>query len=116
MTKVATTAKATVAPTAMSWMTSCWRVALEQAGVRRLDRGGGEDARGDRAEHAADAVDGEDIERVVDLDPLAQERGAEAQAAGDEADDQRATDTDEAGRGRDGDEAGDRAAGRARRR
>ena len=42
------------------------------------------------AEHAADAVDREDVERVVDLDADPQERGAVAQAAGDEADDQRA--------------------------
>ena len=59
-----------------------------QALVGRLDRRGGEDAGGDGAEHAADAVDGEDVERVVDLEPRPQERRAVAQAAGDEADDQ----------------------------
>ena len=87
------------------------RVALEQAGVGALDRRRGEDAGGDGAEHAADAVDREDVERVVDLGAGSQERGAEAQAAGHEADDERATDRHVArGRG-DRDEAGDGAAG-----
>ena len=94
----------------MSWVTSCCRVALEQARVGLLDRGRGEDAGREGAEHAADAVDGEDVERVVDLEARAQQRGAVAQAAGDEADDERATDVDEAGRRGDGDEAGDGAA------
>ena len=44
-------------------------VALEQARVRLLDGGRGEDAGRDRTEHPADAVDGEDVERVVDLEP-----------------------------------------------
>ena len=86
-------------------------IALDQARVGGLDGGGGEDAGGDGAEHAADAVDGEDVERVVDLEPRAQERRAVAQAADDEADDQRAAGVDEAGRRRDRDEAGDGAAG-----
>ncbi len=76
-------------------------------GTGRVDRGGGEDARGDRAEHAADAVDREHVERVVDVDALAQERGAVAQAAGDEADGERAARRHEAGRRGDGHEAGD---------
>ena len=45
---------------------------------------------GDRAEHAADAVDREDVERVVDLEPLTQERRAVAEAADREADEDRA--------------------------
>ena len=57
-------------------------VAVDQAGVRRLDRARREDARRDRPEDAADAVDGEDVERVVDLEPLAEEGRAVAQAAG----------------------------------
>ena len=59
-----------------------------------------EDAGGDRAEHAADAVDREHVERVVDLEALAQQRRAVAQPADDEADDQRAADGHEAGRRR----------------
>ena len=87
------------------------RVAVEQARVGGLDRGRGEDAGRDGAEHAADPVDGEDVERVVDLGAGPQERGAVAQATGDQADDERATDGDVArGRG-DRDEAGDGAAG-----
>ena len=62
-------------------------VALEQPGERRLDGGSGEDAGRDRAEHAADAVDREHVERVIDLQARAQQRGAVAQAADDEADD-----------------------------
>ena len=55
-------------------------------------------------------MDREDVERVVDLEPRAQQRGAVAQAADDETDDERPTDSDEAGGWRDGDEAGDGAA------
>ena len=67
-------------------------------GVGLLDGGRREDAGGDRAEHPADAVDREDVERVVDLDPRPQQRGAVAQPAGDEADDERAADGHEARR------------------
>ena len=88
-------------------------VAVDQARVGLLDRGGGEDAGGDGAEHPADAVDREDVERVVDLDARTQEGGAVAEAAGDEADDQRAAGGHEARRRGDGDEAGDGAAGGA---
>ena len=73
-------------------------------------RRGREDAGGDRAEHAADAVDREDVERVVDLAPRPQQRGAVAQPAGDEADDQCATGGHEPGRRGDRDEPGDGAA------
>ena len=67
ITKVETAAYATVAPTAISWLASCCDVALEQAGERWLDRGRGEHARRNGAEHAADAVDREHVERVIDL-------------------------------------------------
>ena len=86
-------------------------VAVDQALVGRLDGARREDAGRDGSEHAADAVDGEDVQRVVDLDPLAQERGAVAQAAGDEADDERAAGGHEARCRGDRDEAGDGAAG-----
>ena len=76
-----------MAPTAIELVDELLGVAVEQAGVGGLDRGRGEDAGGDGAEHAADAVDREDVERVVDLEPLAEQRGAVAQAAGHEADD-----------------------------
>ena len=56
-------------------------------------------------------MDGEDIERIVDRRPCAEERRAVAQTAGDETDDERATRRDEA-RGRsDRDKSGDRTAG-----
>ena len=100
-----------VAPTATSWMPTCPGIAVEQAGVRGLDRGRGEDAGGDGAEHPADAVDREDVERVIDLGACPQERGAVAQAAGDETDDQRAARRHEARRRGDRHEPGDRAAG-----
>ena len=58
-------------------------------------------------------MDREHVERVVDLEARAQERGAVAQAADDEADDERATDADEAGRRGDRHETGDGAAGGA---
>ena len=60
-------------------------VAVDQA-REGVDRGRREDAGRDRAERAADAVDGEDVERVVDPKPLAQERRAVAQPADGEAD------------------------------
>ncbi len=44
-------------------------VAVDQAAAEAVDRGRGEDAGGDRPERPADAVDGEDVERVVDLEP-----------------------------------------------
>src|SRR6478752_4776614 len=42
------------------------RVAVEEAGIGGLDRRRGEDPGRDGAEHAADAVDREDVERVID--------------------------------------------------
>ena len=83
------------------------------AGCRRsgpssaADGRGREDAGRDGAEHAADAVDREHVERVVDLEARAEERRAVADATGDEADDQGAAGGHEARRRGDGDEAGD---------
>ena len=91
MMKVPTPAKTTVATVATIWMTSCSGLPLDQAGDA-TDRGDREDAGADRAPHAADAVDGEDVEGVVDREALAQERDAEAGGACDEAEGQRATD------------------------
>ena len=47
-------------------------VAVDEAG-EAVDRGDREDAGRDGAPHAADAVDREHVERVVDVQPLAQE-------------------------------------------
>jgi hypothetical protein len=44
-------------------------IPLEQPGVGLLDGGGGEHAGRDRPEHAPDAVHGEHVQRVVDLEP-----------------------------------------------
>ena len=85
MMNVATTANATVAPTATSWVHDLLRVAVDQARVG-VDGRGGEDARGDGAERAAHAVDREHVERVVDAEPLAQQRRAVADPAGGETD------------------------------
>ena len=49
-----------------AWLTSCCGLPSSRPGVGGLDRGRGEDAGRDGAEHAAHAVDGEDVERVVD--------------------------------------------------
>ena len=87
------------------------RVAVEQPGVGGLDRGRGEDAGRDGPEHPADAVDREDVERVVDLGTGPQERGAVAQAARRETDEERAARRDEPRRRGDRDETGDRSAG-----
>ena len=89
-------------------MTHLAGVAVDQA-REGVDRGGREDARRDRAERPADAVDGEDVERVVDPKPLAQERRAVAQPADREPDEHRAAGGHVARRGRDRDEPGDRA-------
>ena len=69
-------------------MPTCAGVAIDEARVGLLDGRGGEDAGRDGTEHAADAVDGEDVERVVDLDPGPKEGRAVAEAAGREADDE----------------------------
>ncbi len=42
-------------------------IAVEEALVRGLDGGRGEDAGRDRTEHPADPVDREDVERIIDL-------------------------------------------------
>ena len=109
ITKVPMTANATVNTTAMSWLTS-WLALPSMRPGKRADRGDREDARRDGAPHAAHAVDREDVERVVDCRRSRRSVGAEAEAAGHEADDEGATDAHEAGRRGDGHEAGDGAA------
>ena len=111
MTKVAITAVADRDAHGDQLVDQLLAVALEQAGIGGLDRCRGEDAGGNRAERAADPVDGKDVERVVDVDLLAQQGGAEAQATGHEADHERATHAHEARGRRDRDEPGDRTAG-----
>jgi hypothetical protein len=74
MTTVPTAAKRTVAATGDRLGDELLRVAIEQAGVGSLDGAGGEDAGGEGAEHAADAVDREDVEGVVDARAGSQER------------------------------------------
>ena len=64
MTKVAIAAKATVARTATSWRPT-WRMLPSIGTGDATDRCHGQDARGHGPEHAADAVDREDVERVV---------------------------------------------------
>src|SRR5258706_16022485 len=67
----------------------------------RVHRDGGEDAGGKRAPHAADAVDAEDVEGVVHLEPPGQLDPDVAERAGSETDEDRGRDVHEAGRWRD---------------
>ena len=76
MTNVPTAAKTHVAATATSWMTELLGVAVEQARRRLLMAAVAKRPVARAPEHAADAVDGEDVERVVDLEPLPQQRRA----------------------------------------
>ena len=78
MTNVAMAAKATVARDRDELDAELGEVALDRA-ARATDGRDREDARGHGAEHAADAVDGEDIERIVDVHALAQQRRGVAQ-------------------------------------
>ncbi len=108
MRNVPTAEKVAAAATAISWIPTWAEVALD--GARdATDRGHRQHACRDRAEHAADAVDGEDVERVVDAQALAQQRGAVADAARGKADQQRAARRDVPGGRSDRDQSGNRA-------
>ena len=78
MTKVTEPAKATVAQHGDELDDELLRVALDEA-RGAADGRDGEDADGDGAPHAADAVHREDVERVVDGPALTQQRRAEAE-------------------------------------
>src|SRR5436190_14670919 len=85
------------------------RVAGEEAVLRGAVHGDRrEDARGDRAPRAADAVHSEDIERVVDAEPLRELDRGVAEDSGAESNEDRGRDVDVAGRGCDRDETRDR--------
>ena len=68
-----------------------------------------EDTGRQRTPDAADAVDREHVQRVVDPQPRADQHGEVAEHAGAEADPQRTHDADGARSGRDGDESADSA-------
>src|SRR5207248_7204411 len=72
-----------------------------------VDRDGREDAGRERAPGTADAVDAEDVERVVDLEALGELDRGVAEDACAEPDEDRRRDVDVTGRGRDRDETGD---------
>ena len=85
MANVAVAAKAYVARTATSWMRTCCglpSISPEAPPIAATAK----TPVAMRAPRAADAVHGEDVERVVDPDPLAQQRRAVAQGTGHEAD------------------------------
>src|SRR5436190_8154731 len=85
------------------------RVAGEEAILRSaVDRDGREDAGRDRAPRTANAVDPEDIERVIDTEALRELDRGVAEDSGAEADEDRRRDVDVAGRRCDRDETGDR--------
>jgi hypothetical protein len=73
------------------------------------DAGVGEEAVEEEADDAADGVLGEEIEGVVDADPVLDLRRVVADGAGDDAEEDGGPEGDEAGGGGGGDEAGDRA-------
>ena len=75
--------------------------------VEIVDPGLGEEARQERADHAADAVELEDVHAFVDLDPFVEVVAERADGAGQEADQRGEPDGDVASGGRDADEAGD---------
>src|SRR5207249_3866415 len=84
-------------------------VAVDEPVLRAaVDRDGREDAGRERAPCAADAVDTEDVEGVVNLEPLGELDRGVAEDAGPETDKDRRRDVDVAGRGRDRDETGHR--------
>src|SRR6202011_4448480 len=90
------------------------RVAIEETvGRGRVDRDGGEEPGRQRAPGATDAVHRPDIERVINMDPLAQLNSEVAEEAGAEPDHDRAHYVDEAGGRGDRHQAGHGAGGRA---
>lgn len=87
-------------------------VAVDSAGrfgraVEHADGLVGEDARQERAHHAADAVQFEDVEALVDLEPFVQVLEGGADHGCQEADDRCEPERDVAGGGCDADQTGD---------
>ena len=79
-----------------------------------VEHGGGEEAGEQDAQHAADAVDGEDIERIIELEDALNKVGHDVTYdTGGEADDQRADRADIARRRGDGGQSGNGAGGDA---
>src|SRR5438552_6778358 len=85
-----------------------WVAVREPVLSAAVDRYGREDAGRERAPGAADAVDAEDVERIVDLEALRELDRGVAEDAGSESDQDRGRDIDVAGCGCDRDETCDR--------